>query len=226
MKKLVLITAFLFLVVHIQAQRINAYFTAGTVTSQVEGDELKGFSHWGLHGGVGAWVKLDDNDSWAVSLETDYSCRGIFNNSASAENYYNISLDLHYIDIPLTVFFRDPYGGLRLGAGLVYSRLVKQPHGYIRYTPTYFIPDTSDMLFLKNDFAAAVEARFNIWKGLQFSARYQYSIIPIKKDWHFSMNESIWKNNCYNSSITLRLLWQFGYDDSPLHKRTSHSHRR
>lgn len=226
MKRLLIIIVFALFSIPVQAQRINAYISAGTITSQVEGDELKGFGHWGLHGGVGAWIKLDDNNTWALTVETDYSCRGIGNHSQSSENYYNINLDLHYVDIPVTVFFRDPFGGLQIGAGLVYSRLVSQPHGFIRYNPYYFIPDTTDMKFLKNDLAAAAEARFTIWKGLQFSARYQYSILPIKKGWRFSLDGDEWQNNCYGSSITIRLLWQFGSNDRSYHSKRTHRRRR
>jgi hypothetical protein len=226
MKRIATLICFVLISATLYAQRIDAYLVLGGVASQVEGDELKGFGHWGLHGGVGAWVRLDDRDTWGLAIETDYSCRGIFNNSGSAENYYNIDLDLHYIDIPVTAFFRDPYGGLRLGAGLVYSRLVSQPHGYIRYTPTYFVPDTADMQFLKNDLAAAVEARFTIWNGLQFSLRYQYSILPVKKNWHFYMQDESWANNCYNSSLSLRLVWQFGYDRSASLRKKNLRHRR
>lgn len=203
----------------IQAQRIHAYTHAGAITSQIEGDELKGFSHWGFTGGVGATASLDDHDIWSLIVETDYSCRGIYNRKFNNENLYNISLDLHYIDIPVILFFHDPYGGLRIGAGLVYSRLVSQPHGKASYNPLYFIPDTTDMTFLKNDFAPAVEFRFNIWRGLQFSARYQYSIIPIKRDWQYHFANKTGTNNFYGSSIAFRLLWQFGDNDRPYKKR-------
>lgn len=226
MKRLITFTIFSLLLLPATAQRINAYVTAGTITSQVEGDELKGFAHWGFHGGVGAWVNLDERDCWAMSIETDYSCRGIFNKRYSHENLYNIDMNLHYVDIPLTFFFRDPYGGLRIGAGLVYSRLVSQPHGTIDYRPKYFVPDTSNMAFLKNDLAAAIEARFNIWQGLLFSARFQYSLIPVKRDWHFQYEGNEWSNNCYNSSLIFRLIWQFGYQDSFSHSKRTKDRRR
>ena len=205
----------------LRAQRFHAYGLGGAITSQVEGDELKGFKHWGLTGGVGAFADLDDNDRWSLAIETDYSCRGIYNNRHNSENLYNIRLNLHYVDIPVTFFFRDPYGGLRIGAGLVYSRLVSQPHGVIAYRPSYFVPDTTNMKFLKNDISAALEARFTIWKGLQFSTRFQYSIFPVKKDWAFDDHNSQWKNNCYNSSLTFRLIWEFGYDERPGYHRKS-----
>lgn len=193
-----------------QAQRINGYVALGTVASQVEGDELKGFNHWNLAGGVGAIAHLDDNQRWSLSVETDYSCRGIYNKKFNAVNYYNINLDLHYIDIPLILHFRDPYGGMQIGVGVVYSRLVKQPHDTISFNPNYFVPDTTDMQFLKNDLAAAVEFRFRIWNNLHFSGRYQYSIIPIKKDWHYQFAGKTYANDFYGSSLTFRLLWQFG----------------
>lgn len=196
-----------------QAQNIHAYLVAGAAGAQVEGDELAGFNHWGLAGGVGAMVDLGDRDMFALSLETDYSCRGIYNSKYNPDNYYNIDLDLHYVDIPLTFFFHDPYGGLRIGAGLQYSRLLSQPHGRVYYNPQYFIPDSADISFLKNDLAVAIEFRFDIWRNLQFSARYQYSILPVKKDWHFQMGEKEWYNDCYSSAVTIRLLWDFGYGD-------------
>ena len=220
MKRTPTLILLLFLsVLPLQAQRIFGYGFAGAITSQVECDELKGFDHWGLTGGVGALAKLDDNDTWSLAVETGYSCRGIYNNKHNNENFYNIRLNLHYVDIPLTVFFHDPYGGMRIGVGLVYSRLVRQPHDTIVFNPNFFIPDTTDMSFLKNDLAPAVEFRFTLWKGLQFSARYQYSIIPIKRDWTYQFAGETHSNNFYGSSIAFRLLWQFGEDNS-YHSKT------
>ena len=213
MRRIIAIVLIVAAVIPLQAQRIRAYAAGGAITSQVEGDELKGFSHWGLTGGVGALMEFTDDGTWSGAIETDYACRGIYNNKYNSENYYNIKLDLHYVDIPVTIFYHDHYGGLRIGAGMVYSRLVAQPNGTIAYNPAYFVPDTSNMTFDKNDFAAAVELRFDLWRGLQFSARYHYSILPVKKDWSFSLAGETWTNNCYNSSVEIRLVWQFGSDD-------------
>lgn len=225
MKRYISLILMLLAITSLQAQRIHAYANAGTIASQIEGDELKGFSHWSFTGGIGAIANLDDQDRWALTVETDYSCRGVFNRKFNSENYYNINLNLHYVDIPLTLFFHDPYGGLRIGVGFIYSRLVSQPHGRIDYRPTYFIPDTADMKFLKNDIAPAIEFRFNIWRGLQFSARYQYSLFPVKKDWHFQKKETgvdemtVWSNDCYNSSLLFRLIWQFDDDTYSSNKK-------
>lgn len=219
MKKIIPLMLMLLGAIATQAQnRIQTYVDAGGVFSQVEGDELKGFNHIGFNGGVGAIVHLGDRHRWAMTLETNYNCRGIYNKKNSSDNYYNIDLDLHYVDIPLTLLFRDPYGGIEVGLGMAYSRLLAQPHGVVSFNPRFFIPDSSNMAFLKNDLAAAAEIRFTIWENLKMSIRYQRSVIPIKKEWTFHMADRTWSNDCFNSSVTLRLLWQFGEEEKTHHK--------
>ena len=220
MKRLIFLALLVVLATASQAQQsIQAYVSAGALLSQVEGDELKGFNHLGFTGGVGAWIHLDQNDRWSLAVETDYSGRGISNHKSASDNYYNIQLNLHYVDIPVTLFYHDPFGGIQVGVGLLYSRLVSQPHGVINYNPNYFVPDTTDMSFLKNDLAPAIEIRFSVWKNLKMSIRYQRSIIAVKKDWTFQMAGETWSNDCYNSSVSMRLLWQFGDEDSRPHRK-------
>lgn len=214
MKQTIAILLLLFTLMGAHGQHINAYAFSGLVGSQIEGDELKGFAHWNYTGGVGAYANLSDDGMWGFSVEAGYSCRGVYNNKFTSDNPYNIKLHLQYVDIPATVFFRDPYGGLRIGLGMVYSRLVAQPHGTVHFNPNYFVPDSSDMTFLKNDLAPAVEFRFTVWNNLKASIRYQYSIIPVKRNWRFSDSENTWTRDCYNSSLSFRLLWQFGEDET------------
>ena len=205
----------------VEAQYVNTYVAAGTVTSQIEGDELKGFKHWGFAGGVGAIFRFDAEGTWALSAEAAYSNRGVYNNMHTFDNLYNIRLNLRYVDIPLTLHFKDPIGGIRFGIGPVYSRLVQQPHDTIAFNPDHFMPDTSDLTFLRNDLSLAAELRFTVWENLQLSVRYQHSLIPIKKGWKFTENGNTWENDCYNQSVTLRLLWQFGEQDKPSRHKAS-----
>lgn len=221
-----------------QAQRIHAYVNAGLIGSQVEGDELKGMKHWGFTGGVGAIALLDDNGTWGLSLETDFSSRGAFEGTRSSFTPYNIKLDLHYIDIPLTLLYRDSYGGLCVGLGLTYGRLIAQPHGMVQYNPAITIVDSTDMAFLKNDLSPTLEIRFPIWQALQFSVRYQFSVIKVKENWHFvdptgnhfkdengkPVNDHY--NDCYNQSLQLRLFYEFGGDDSHSKYRGKSSKKR
>lgn len=195
-----------------QAQRIHAFVSSGLTVSQIEGDELKGFKHFGYTGGVGALASVSKNNQWGVSVEALYTQRGSYNNSGDP---YSIKLTLHYIDIPVLVHWQDPYGGMLFGLGVNYGRLVQQPHSVMKYNPNYFFPDTSDFTFLGNDLSVVADARFTIWSGLQLGLRWQYSVLPIKRDWRFYEYKSNgtkideYVNNAYNHSITVRLIWQF-----------------
>ena len=216
---------------HSRDQIIKAYPSFGITASQIRGDELKGFKKWGITAGVGALVNLTDNEMWQMSLEADFAERGAYN--STGDPYSLIDFTLNYVDIPITIHFTDPWGGLKLGVGLVYSRLVQQPHGSIYYAPSYFVPDTSDMSFLHNDLCAAVDLRFPIWKGLTFNIRYQHSLIPVKRDWWFTEHLSAvegdvsrWSNNCFNSSVMVRLQYVFGQDSGNKKYKSSKSKKR
>ena len=200
----------------VKAQRIHGFVSSGATFSQIEGDELKGFRKWGYTGGVGAIASITKNNNWHLSVEAAYARRGSYNNTGDP---YSLSLPLDYVDIPFMVHWRDPWGGMYIGLGLNYSRLVQQPHGIIKYSPSYFCPDTTDMRFLSNDLLIAADIRFPIWKGLWLNIRWMYSIVAIKKDWQFTEFKGVdsegnplpvrWTNDCYNNTLSFRLLWQF-----------------
>ena len=196
-------------------QIFRAYPAIGATTSQMRGDELRGFKKWGLSAGVGASLSLSRDDSWTMSVEADFTQRGAKNLTHTP--YRLLGFTMNYVDIPLTLHFTDPYGGITIGLGLAYSRLVQQPHGLIQYSPNSFVPDTTDMSFNKNDFSAALDFRFPIWRGLTFNFRFQHSLLPVKNNWGFTSydnGENKWTNNCYNSSISVRLLYVFGEGNS------------
>ena len=201
----------------------RAYPTVGATASQIEGDYLKGFKKWGFTAGVGTQMYFGDSDRWSMSIEADFSQRGTLEYSRSAEVPYNIEgLTLNYVDVPVTFHFTDPWGGIMVGVGVVYSRLVNQPHGTIAYNPAYVEPDTSDMSFLRNDLAVAGDLRFTLWRNLMLNLRIQYSLIPVKKGWtfveHITANDTeppkVTVNDCYNFSIGIRLIYMLGESPS------------
>ena len=209
MKHLLPLLLLLTLTLTAHSQHIHAYLTSGIALSQIEGDELKGYRKAGYVGGIGALTALDKHNRWGLSIETLFSQRGAYNLSPQP---YAADIALNYIDIPLLFHYQDAIGGMLLGVGFSYGRLVGQPH-FRGLVNDSFLPDTNDFAFLYNDVAAIADARFTIWRGLQFNLRWQYSIIPVKRDWHFAeykQNRWLnWSNNCYNNSIIIRLIYQF-----------------
>ncbi len=202
------------------AQQIKGYVNAGLTCSQVDGDELRGFKRNAVTAGVGALTNLGEN--FQLAMEIDFAKRGSYN---ACGDPYNIKLPLNYVDIPLMLYFHDPYGDMYFGAGLLYGRLVQQPHGTIQYDPAYFMPDTNDMMFDKNDVALVAEIRFRMVSHLYMSARWQRSIISVN-DWTFTDKNHTWTNKCYNSSISVRLEWMFGEQDNGRGRKGNYSKRR
>lgn len=196
-------------------QLIQAYPSIGFTVSQIEGDELKGFKKWGVTTGVGAMVNLSPSEMFKMSVEADFTQRGTFNNSGTPYSLYDFTLN--YVDIPLMFHFQEPVGGIEFGLGVDYGRLVQQPHGLLKYNPLALMPDTSNLSFLKNDFAIVANIRFTIWNGLKFDLRYHRSILPIKRQWQFTQyvnaqETNTWYNDCYNQSVSVRLLYVIGDD--------------
>lgn len=203
-------------------QRIHAFVATGATANQIEGDELRGFKHFGYTGGVGALVSFGRSGHWGASVEALFSQRGARSTGDTRYYLYKLDLTANYIEIPVLVHWQDRLGGMLVGAGLSYGRLVRQPHGEIGYDPMFFMPDTSNMDFLGGDLAAVVDARFTIWRGLQLNLRWQHSLLPVKRDWTFYKYNGYYisngdrvdryitnSNNCYNHSIAVRLIWQF-----------------
>lgn len=202
-----------------RAQRIHAFVSAGVTANQIEGDELRNFKHYGISGGVGALAALSDNGQWGLSVEALFNQRGSHSSGDTRNYLYRMHLTTSYVDIPVMIHWQDIRGGMLFGAGLSYGRLVEQPHGRMGYDSLFFMPDTSDMTFLPSDFAVVLDARFTIWHGLQMGIRWQYSLLPVKRDWVFYKYNGVdangnarytsHANDCYNHSITVRLLYQF-----------------
>lgn len=206
-----------------QGQRIHAFVSSGMTMSQIEGDELRGFKQFGYTGGVGALASISKNNRWGLSIEALFSQRGAYSISDTRYYLYRLDIKSSYIEIPMLVHWQDNWGGMLFGAGLSYGRLVEQPNGIIGFDTNFFIPDTTDKTFLSRDLMAVLDARFTIWRGLQLDLRWQYSILPIKRNWTFykfngygydsdgnRYNRYITNTrNCYNHSIIVKLIWQF-----------------
>lgn len=230
MRKIFIILAVVLLGAGAQAQQIKAYMAGGFTASQIEGDELKGFDKWGGMFGVGATASLTSDNRWKLGVETDIVSRGAKNMTG---NPYSVRIPLKYVDIPVTFYYHDPKGGMTIGAGLTYGRLVQQPHDSVAFGPA-FIPDTVALKgFNTNDFLFTIEARFQVWQWIFFSLRYQRSIMPINR--MTFMEDAVgseydsYTNNCYNSSIQGRVIIQFGdpNEDYRGHKHgKKKSHRR
>ncbi len=163
-------------------QRIRGTVIAGGNLTQVEGDELKGWSQFGFVGGLGAVVPFGKNNSWGANLETLFNQKGSFQkkrfDSDSLTDEYR--LRLNYFEVPFYVSYTDKEV-LSFGLGGYWGRLVSsrgQEHSGRQE------PYSDSVAFDKNDWGFMVDVKVRIWNHLHLNVRYSQSLTPIRERYY------------------------------------------
>ncbi len=185
------------------SQRIKGAVIAGFNATQVDGDEVVGYSKLGLN--VGAAAIIPFKKKWSISIENIFSQKGshrgkIYIDSLSG----SYTLKLNYVEIPVLVHFTDK-DIITVGTGLSWGRLVgakEWEHGYRTNTS----PDHGP--YDKNDFSWIGDIRFRIWKRLKFNFRFSYSIAKIRTR-VYDDGYSTWERKQFNNVLSFRLLYIF-----------------
>ncbi|MBQ0112644.1 MAG: outer membrane beta-barrel protein [Bacteroidales bacterium] len=204
---------------NVNAQFFKGFVSGGFSASQIDGDEVYGFKKVGFTGGIGAMMPFNadrPNEGLQFSLEINYSNRGAKENHWGDPFKYEASLD--YIDIPVMVHWIDKRGGVTLGIGAQYGRLV---HSYEAWGLTDTLihgmerPLTTNARFDKNDWSFVGDLRFTMWQKFKIDVRYQYSLVPIRKDFEFfnsyNLNDNVnfrkWTRDFKSSWVTVKLIY-------------------
>jgi hypothetical protein len=180
---------------------------AGGNLTQVEGDEVKGWSQFGFNGGVGAIIPFG---KWGVNIETLFSQKGSFQKTqypADSLYTYEYRLRLNYFEVPLYVTFTDK-DVMTFGAGGYFGRLVnvrEEEHSGKQE------PYIDSVAFNKNDFGFLVDFRFRIWNHLHLNVRYSQSLISIRERYYEPLNtySQPFTRQQYNQTISLRFIYIF-----------------
>ena len=184
-------------------QRIKGTVIAGGNLTQVEGDEIKGWSQFGFNGGLGAIVPFGSH--WAANLETIFSQKGSFQKqqyiSDSATDEYR--LRLNYFEVPVYASYTDK-NVMTFGLGGYWARLVssrEQEHS------GNSAPYTDSVAFNKNDFGFLIDVKVRIWKHLHLNLRYSQSLMSIRERYFNPPKDYIRKQK--NQVIALRFVYIF-----------------
>ena len=206
MKKLLFLLAVLSLS-FAEAQNVKGILIFGMNTTQIDGDEIAGYKHWGLNGGVGGMLALTEDSPWNIGMEVLFSQKG-------SKEKYAYEVTLPYAEVPLLLHFEDRQGGFTFGTGLSYGRLIKD----VEAEHSNYLDSTTR--FLKDELAIVADIRFKVWKQLKFNIRFQYSLMPIRKDWKFTdIAGKSWTRDAYNNALTFRLLWVFNEKEQTKYKK-------
>jgi hypothetical protein len=202
----ILVLLFLMLMIPAAGQIIKGTVIAGGSLTQVEGDEIKGWSQFGFTGGLGAIVPFAGGN-WGANIETLFSQKGSFqkkqfdSDSLTAE----YRLRLNYFEIPVYISYTDK-DVISFGLGGYWARLVSAREVEQSGNRDPYIDEVK---FDDNDIGFLVDARVRIWKHLHINVRYTQSLFPIRERIFDPQATSKFKRKQFNQVISLRFVYIF-----------------
>jgi hypothetical protein len=227
MKKVFFVVLILIFAIPGKAQIFIGGFTVGTNITQVEGDEVNGYSKIGFNVGPLVMIPLDKKQRFFITMELLFSQKGAYqknySNDVSARPfndtvlfdpsyqidssiYYKLRLD--YVEVPIVFHYEDPYTGYAFGIGFSWARLVN-------YKEMVFgrrlYADLQSGRYYRNDWSFIVDVKIPLYRGLKFNFRYQYSMVPMgaERNFYESYNTPPFTRKPYNNVLTFRLLYTF-----------------
>jgi hypothetical protein len=149
--------------------------------TQIDGDDIKGYSKVGFNAGGIVYARLDDHV--AASLEILYSQKGsrlpsaIQLNTGEYITYYKIKLN--YAEIPVLINYFVDSKRSHFGGGFSYSQLASSKED-LQMTPSSGIFDQTKYPFKKADLNIVLGGDLHLYHGLFLNIRFQYSLISIR----------------------------------------------
>ncbi len=198
-KKLtILIFSFLFLwSLQAQDEENGRLFQGGVVlgfnTTQLDGDNFRGYDKLGMHGGIKVKYLLPNNNKMALHLEMLYSMRGSSENLIrNSTNNTQARLKLDYIEIPLLFSYKE--WKIDFHAGLSFGRLIRANTNDF----TFYVPED----FNKNDFSILLGATYLFNKNWGGTIRFSRSV-------NNAVAKEVNKDALLGHSLTFRLEYYF-----------------
>lgn len=159
------------------------YLVGGFNTSQIEGDDMSGFSQYGANGGGGVYFKFKPN--WSISTEILYSMRGSngrpYINGYAVDSPSWVRINMDYAEVPVFVSYHDKKYAM-FGLGLSLSGLVR--YEYYINNKNNNVANTPAMadFYKRYDLSFLGNVTFFIGKRGGFNLRWSYSLVPITKE--------------------------------------------
>jgi hypothetical protein len=162
---------------------------AGGNFSQVDGDNFAGYHKAGWNVGVIVYTKLEDQ--FAASMELLLAQKGsrasqqqlprVANDQNTILTDYTIKLN--YLEVPILLNYFDKRKS-NFGAGFSYAQLVGSREIYKNGQGAIFETEAKLYPFRKFDASFILNGNAHLWKGFFLNLRFQYSLIPIRKNYN------------------------------------------
>lgn len=175
------------------AQKFDAGFIGGFTASQISGDELRGFDKGGAR--LGTYIQYPLKKNLNGQIEMQYLQKG---SRAPSDKNYNYKLNLHYLEIPITLNYKLVNGLVLesgIGTGVLFSYSERDEIGELGGEKPNLLG--IDFLF---------GFQYQIMAHTKLNIRYGNSIIPIRTDLNTNLLDK--NNNWYSSLVSFALMYQ------------------
>ncbi|MDD2565106.1 MAG: porin family protein [Salinivirgaceae bacterium] len=185
---------------NLNAQKpFKAGFSVGALTTQVDGDGYGGYDKSGIQ--AGAWVSREVSNDLILMLEIAYRPKGSKSSLKATiddPDYYKLSL--HYVEIPVTLRYRNKNYLFDVSLGAAY--LAKESEkGYILGG----LSSSETPGFNKFDLITAVGIGIQLNENWSITARFTYSVIDAAKNYRMPSNFRLQFNNALSLSLYRRI---------------------
>jgi len=171
MRRFFYIMLFLFCTGSAFSQQFEGGILGGLTASQIDGDSYSGYNKVGIQ--AGAWVQRLFTYTMAGQMELRYIQKGsLHTNKPNDPIYYKCVL--HYIDLPIMgqyIYNEKVVFELGIGPEFLVSGKEFDVYSELPEREPYFHTFTM---------SAIAGIGYTFWDVLTFSARFNYSIIPIR----------------------------------------------
>lgn len=216
MKKIIIISSFLFLTSCLFAQQFKAGLLGGVVTSQVDGDTYAGYNKLGLQAGGFVMKKFSATSKWSASFEITYIQKGSRKAPRPDKGDYTLyKLNLNYAEVPVLLKYSftapDSLGGnkvrFQLEGGVAVGALVQSKE------EDAFGPVAGGVPFEKSGYSYILGLNYFVSEKSAFNIRYEYSIIPVRKgaagQYYQNWTYKFLKPGYYNNLVLFSFRYQF-----------------
>lgn len=175
----------------------------GTTLTQVDGDNFKGYYKKGLTAGAGVYTMLGEDVG--AGMEILYIEKGSKGNLSKGGATPGLSIkkygiNMRYAEVPVQLFYFDKHKN-HFGGGFSYAQLISAKESFVT-DPVQTFTD-KDYPFKKMDINLVFSGNFRLWKGLFINARFQYSLLPVRK----KVPAGFGRQEQYNNTIVFRLMY-------------------
>ena len=219
----------LFLPGVVSAQQFKGEIIAGFNISQVDGDEVYGYTKFGANTGIGVMLpfsfKPKGEKNWAVSMEMLWHQKGSYKanhdtmvkfcdtcpDGIPCDNTIKYRLSMDYVSLPVMLHYTDPHTNWTFGIGVAYNRLfrIREIENGVQTATSL-----SNGPYTLTDYDILFDVRFRIHQRFKFNFRYEYSFIPIRTRTFYKPKIGMWDpepwdRKQYHNILTFRVIYMF-----------------